>query len=201
MEDPDLTGGNGENRARNSTSVTSVSSCKMTGDPTPTLTVTVAIPTYRRAALLRQTLEGLVRQDYPPHLLELLIIDNNSPDETPAVVASFANAPLPPRHVLETQQGANHARNRAIREGKWKLVTKYPGGWKLFDMEADRTEQHDLSAQQPELATRLAGGPVKSFLDTHIAHGFGDLAIALIAVLIFVWYARFLYQRKIFLRL
>lgn len=52
-----------------------------------------------------------------------------------------------------------------------------------------------------KLATRLAGGPVKTFLDTHIAHGFGDLAIALIAVLIFIWYARFLYQRKIFLRL
>ncbi len=49
-----------------------------------------------------------------------------------------------------------HEGNRAIRDGKWKLVTKYPGGWKLFDMEADRTEQHDLSAQQPELATRLA---------------------------------------------
>ena len=52
-----------------------------------------------------------------------------------------------------------------------------------------------------KLATRVAGGPVKAFLDTHIAHGFGDLAIALLAVLIFIWYARFLYQRKIFLRL
>jgi len=88
----------------------------------PTLAVTVAIPTYKRAGMLRQTLEGLVRQDYPRELLEILIIDNNSPDDTRGVVASFAAAPLAPRHVLETQQGANHARNRAIREARGEII-------------------------------------------------------------------------------
>lgn len=88
----------------------------------PTLSVTVAIPTYQRAGMLRQTLAGLVRQDYPHDLLEILIIDNNSPDDTRDVVASFASAPVPPRHLLETQQGANHARNRAIREARGDII-------------------------------------------------------------------------------
>jgi glycosyltransferase involved in cell wall biosynthesis len=88
----------------------------------PSLSVTVAIPTYRRATMLRQTLEGLVRQDYPPHLLEILIVDNNSSDDTRAVVESFAQAALSPRYVLETQQGANHARNRAIREARGEII-------------------------------------------------------------------------------
>ncbi|MDB6169894.1 MAG: hypothetical protein JWM88_2758 [Verrucomicrobia bacterium] len=88
----------------------------------PHLTVTVAIPTYRRADLLRQTLEGVVRQDYPPHLLEILIVDNNSPDNTRAMVESFSAGPLIPRHVLETRQGANHARNRAIREARGEII-------------------------------------------------------------------------------
>jgi predicted acyltransferase len=52
-----------------------------------------------------------------------------------------------------------------------------------------------------KLARRLTGGPVKSFFDTHIASGFGDLVIATVAVALFLWFARFLYQRKIFLRL
>jgi predicted acyltransferase len=52
-----------------------------------------------------------------------------------------------------------------------------------------------------QLARRLAGGPVKSFLDTHVAVGWGDLVIAATAVALFLWFARFLYQRKIFLRL
>jgi hypothetical protein len=52
-----------------------------------------------------------------------------------------------------------------------------------------------------KLARRLTGGPVKSFFDTHIASGCGDLVIAATAVALFLWFARFLYQRKIFLRL
>ena len=52
-----------------------------------------------------------------------------------------------------------------------------------------------------KLANRLVGGPVKSFFDTHIAAGCGELVISLVGVLLFVWFARFLYQRKIFLRL
>lgn len=90
--------------------------------PAPTLGVTVAIPTYKRAGMLRQTLEGLVRQDYPPELLEILIIDNNSPDDTRAVVESFNAGPHRPRYILETNQGANHARNRAIREARHDIV-------------------------------------------------------------------------------
>jgi predicted acyltransferase len=50
------------------------------------------------------------------------------------------------------------------------------------------------------MARRLAGGPVKNFFDTHIAAGCGDLVIAATAVVLFLWFARFLYLRKIFLR-
>jgi predicted acyltransferase len=52
-----------------------------------------------------------------------------------------------------------------------------------------------------KLARRLAGGTVKHFFDIHLAAGFGDLIIAAIAVALFLYFARFLYQRKIFLRL
>jgi predicted acyltransferase len=52
-----------------------------------------------------------------------------------------------------------------------------------------------------KLATRLAGGPVKHFFDTHVASGCGELVISAVGVLLFIWFARFLYQRKIFLRL
>jgi predicted acyltransferase len=52
-----------------------------------------------------------------------------------------------------------------------------------------------------KLARRLAGGPVKGFLDTHVAAGSGDMVIALVGIGLFLWFARFLYQSKIFLRL
>ncbi|RZI95659.1 MAG: arylsulfatase [Variovorax sp.] len=43
-----------------------------------------------------------------------------------------------------------HEGNAAVRMGRWKLVRKYPAPWELYDMEADRTELHDLAPQQPQ---------------------------------------------------
>jgi arylsulfatase len=42
-----------------------------------------------------------------------------------------------------------HEGNCAVRIGKWKLVRKHPGPWELYDLDADRTELHDLAAQHP----------------------------------------------------
>jgi predicted acyltransferase len=52
-----------------------------------------------------------------------------------------------------------------------------------------------------KLSRRLTGGPVKGFLDAHVAQGCGELFSAFVGVLLFMWFAWFLYRRKIFLRL
>jgi len=52
-----------------------------------------------------------------------------------------------------------------------------------------------------KLAARIGGGPVRQFLNDNITKGFGDLIVCIIGVLLFIWFARFLYKRKIFLRL
>jgi glycosyltransferase involved in cell wall biosynthesis len=93
----------------------------MNAPATPPL-VTVALCTFNRAELLRQTLAGLARQNYPADRYEILVIDNRSTDATAAVVAAFADAPVPPRHVLEMQQGLDHARNRAIAEARGEII-------------------------------------------------------------------------------
>ena len=50
-----------------------------------------------------------------------------------------------------------HEGNRAIREGKWKLVAKGSNGpWELYDMENDRTELNNLSDSQPARAKAMA---------------------------------------------
>jgi len=53
-------------------------------------TVTVGIPTYNRAALLKETLESVLAQTYCD--FRLVISDNASSDETPEVVASYPDA-------------------------------------------------------------------------------------------------------------
>jgi arylsulfatase A-like enzyme len=49
-----------------------------------------------------------------------------------------------------------HEGNRALRDGKWKLVAKGSRGkWELYDMEKDRSELHDLASAQPDKAREL----------------------------------------------
>jgi arylsulfatase len=49
-----------------------------------------------------------------------------------------------------------HEGNRAVRQGKWKLVSKYPDAWELYDLEADRTEMTNLAASQTQRVRRMA---------------------------------------------
>lgn len=49
-----------------------------------------------------------------------------------------------------------HEGNAAVRVGDWKLVRKGASGpWELYDLNADRTEMHDLASQQPQKAEEL----------------------------------------------
>ena len=48
-----------------------------------------------------------------------------------------------------------HEGNKAVRDGKWKLVQKWRGPWELYDMEADRTELHNVAAEHPEVVAKL----------------------------------------------
>ena len=48
-----------------------------------------------------------------------------------------------------------HQGNRAVRQGKWKLVAPHKGPWELYDLEADRTEMHDLSEKLPDKVAEL----------------------------------------------
>jgi arylsulfatase A-like enzyme len=62
-----------------------------------------------------------------------------------------------------------HNGNRAIRNGKWKLVAEgIEGNWELYDMEADRSETTNLAKQHPDIVKTLTAKWDKIAKDTHV---------------------------------
>ena len=49
-----------------------------------------------------------------------------------------------------------HEANSAVRIGDWKLVSRYPGDWELYNLAVDRGETRDLASAERKRAARLA---------------------------------------------
>jgi glycosyltransferase involved in cell wall biosynthesis len=80
------------------------------------LKISAALCTYRRPDVLPAAIESLLAQSLPTDQYEILIVDNNSQDETVSVVQKYVqDNPLRVRYVLEIQQGLSCARNTAVR--------------------------------------------------------------------------------------
>lgn len=89
------------------------------------MNVSIVIPTYNRAPSLRHTLEALREQRVPPEISwELIVVDNNSSDETRAVVEALRPSfPAPLLYLFEPRQGVSSARNAGIDQAKGAAVS------------------------------------------------------------------------------
>nr|MBA2301462.1 glycosyltransferase family 2 protein [Acidobacteriota bacterium] len=82
----------------------------------PPRSLTVLICTYNRARLLEDTLSSLSAVDPPPGCaVDIVVVDNNSSDETRQVVRQAADrGPWPIQYALELRQGKSYALNLGL---------------------------------------------------------------------------------------
>lgn len=82
----------------------------------PEVDFTVIICTYNRSANLPECLSRLARQQKVDDLnWEVLVVDNNSSDNTQAVLKEIGEAlPIQIRGEFESEQGLNYARNHGV---------------------------------------------------------------------------------------
>ena len=82
----------------------------------------IIIPTYNRADELRETIRSIANLDVPGDW-ELLVVDNNSPDHTRAVVeAELASFPAALTYLFEPEQGRYAALNTGIRAARGAII-------------------------------------------------------------------------------
>lgn len=87
-----------------------------------TVSISVCICTFNRAALLERTLRQFATLRVPGSVeLEVVVVDNGSTDSTPAVLQELRGM-LPLCPVREERLGLSHARNAAARAARGKLL-------------------------------------------------------------------------------
>ena len=84
--------------------------------------VSVVIGTYNRSELLAGALESLVAQQDKGIRYEVIVVDNNSTDDTRDVVKSFAGSDIPVSYMFEGRQGVSYARNTGIHQSRAPII-------------------------------------------------------------------------------
>lgn len=115
----------------------------------PVLALSVVIPTYNRASLLRRCLDALEHQTYPADGFEVIVVVDGSSDETLEMLQT-RSAPHPLRVCWQSNQGVGAARNHGIEVAA--------GEFCLF-LDDDVTADPQLVAEHIRIQ-RLHGGVV-----------------------------------------
>ena len=86
--------------------------------------VSIIIATYNRCDFLEDCIKSYSEQDCDKSAFEVLIINNNSTDDTEIVsnrlIERYPEVNV--RYLVETNQGLSYGRNRGIHESKYALI-------------------------------------------------------------------------------
>ena len=134
------------------------------------MTFSVVIATYTRADDLRRTLSSLA-QLRPRDPWELIVVDNNSGDDTRAVVEQArAGFPAPLHYVFEKEQGRSPALNAGIRRAQGDIIVTTDDDVRVepdwLDRAADALDRPDSDYVGGRVLP-IWGGPRPAWLPDH----------------------------------
>jgi len=86
--------------------------------------ISVIICSYNRANYIVQALKSLSEQSLPKSKFEVIVVDNNSTDNTESVCSDYMkeNIDLHAFYLTETQQGSSFARNTGAKQASGELL-------------------------------------------------------------------------------
>jgi hypothetical protein len=85
--------------------------------------VSVVISTYNGAAVLPRALDSILGQDVGDSRYEVVVVDNNSTDDTRRVIESYSpGSATRLRYLFEPRQGVSYGRNTGIRAAAAPII-------------------------------------------------------------------------------
>lgn len=84
--------------------------------------ISVVVCTYNRCDTLKGAIKSLSEQSFPKEGYEIIVVDNNSTDNTKAAVQDLMAVIPNLRYIHEKEQGHNPSRNRGVREASGDIV-------------------------------------------------------------------------------
>jgi glycosyltransferase involved in cell wall biosynthesis len=95
--------------------------------------ISVIIPTFNRAAWVREAVDSVLAQSFPD--FELIVVDDGSTDPTAEGLAPYGNRL---RYLYQTRQGVSAARNRGLETaaGEWLAFLDSDDLWLPRKLEA-----------------------------------------------------------------
>jgi cellulose synthase/poly-beta-1,6-N-acetylglucosamine synthase-like glycosyltransferase len=84
-------------------------------------TVSLIIPTYNEASIIRQKLENVIELDYPREKLEVVLVDSASNDETVRIAQKFAGDHSRDLNLVLIEQPVRRGKSEAINEALRKV--------------------------------------------------------------------------------
>jgi glycosyltransferase involved in cell wall biosynthesis len=84
--------------------------------------LSVIICTRDRSELLRNTLGSIVQQQCAPWIVEIVVVDNGSTDDTKEVVSSFADKGVTVKYLYEPQQRIGHIRSVGFEASEGRYI-------------------------------------------------------------------------------
>lgn len=140
--------------------------------------LTAIICTYNRAKYTGALLESIAANNLAKSEYEILLVDNNSTDNTHTICKAFAEThkEVNFRYIFEPEQGLSAARNKGIREAQGDIIV-YIDDDALVDTDHLRTYA-DWFAAHPD--TMACGGPVEPLYETQEPEWFTPYTKALL---------------------
>lgn len=120
--------------------------------------VSIVICTYKRPDMLRIALESIVNQTVDRTSYEVLVIDNNSNDETCEITEEYMKKNKNVSYQLETKQGLSHSRNCGYINAKADYV-----GYMDDDAKAPENWVEQTINIIEEFEPDIFGGPIYPF--------------------------------------